>query len=1127
MGNKISSATPQAATAGINSYASELGDIQYEKSLGSARFLKTIRGRHRDGLVVVKIFVKPEPGLSLRRYMLQVGREHRALIQIPNAYTYQRFLETEKAAYLVRQYFYSSLYDRISIRPFLNIIEKKWITYQLLVAVADSHAQGVYHGDIKTENVQVTTWNWVFLTDYASFKPTYLPEDNPADFSFFFDTSDRRSCYVAPERFYKPGSDIDEKMSKLEWGESAGDLTSAMDVFSLGCVIAELFLEGTPIFSLSQLLKYRNGEYDPSVHIDKIEEVDIRLMVKSMIHLDAEHRHSADEYLTSCRGTAFPEYFYSFMHQYISGLTDPHEGLRKSNDVAQELQEIINQPRALELSTGFSLSNTPRMSEADEKMARLYADFAQIADGLKLKDGNGNTPTMPRQSSALSRTNTSDGADSSDKPGSSTSDGGVVLIVAYICSMIRNTVYPSARVQAIDMLLTFAEYVPDDVKLDRLIPYLVVLLNDDVAYVRSRAVQGLTELLGTVNAISPINARIFPEYILPNLETFTRDSEVLVRVTYANCISLLAQEALRFLDMAQLLKMDGNVPNGNVGDGEDQGYEASYDTSLHDLQNAIQEQVKALLIDPMSAVKRALMSNVTSLCVFFGRQKANDVLLSHMITYLNDRDWMLRSAFFESIVGVGTFVGGQSLELYILPLMIQSLTDAEEFVVEKVLHSLTSLAQLGLFQRMKIWELVAILAPLMCHPNIWIRYGVVAFTVTSIRSLPLADVWCVIYPIIKEFLRADVAEITEETILESLKSPLPRQIYEQALIWANKANAKSLFWRVDKDRKATNGDTKFGKRALIGGPGALIRRNSLLLNFEGEKAAFSDEDLQYFERLRGMGMTEDDEDKLVAMREYIFKSAKIKQSARVRASEDQAAVAHGSINLKDVGVTPHTVFLTPTYTNDNLEVAIEGLNLTEGEWSKFPSRSNAASPFQIPDTPSAKSIPRVSSDSKLVERTLSPSTPAAVSNKPKPIRLGKLVAEIGPLDIPKQPDTDNDLPSTVSQPSSPGALDLNPHQRVLRKSKSKALISTSASHEQTKAAAEISTNNSYATGQIDQQRRLHLNNGDSKATSPSVEDNQSQSEIERNNEKLIAPRPVEVIRDIKYVSTTYGGYFVC
>lgn len=38
------------------------------QSLGSARFLKTVKCRHRNGYLVVKIFIKPDPGVSLRNY---------------------------------------------------------------------------------------------------------------------------------------------------------------------------------------------------------------------------------------------------------------------------------------------------------------------------------------------------------------------------------------------------------------------------------------------------------------------------------------------------------------------------------------------------------------------------------------------------------------------------------------------------------------------------------------------------------------------------------------------------------------------------------------------------------------------------------------------------------------------------------------------------------------------------------------------------------------------------------------------------------------------------------------------------------------------------------------------------
>lgn len=56
---------------------------------------------------------------------------------------------------------------------------QRWIVYQLLLALQQCHSVGVCHGDIKAENVVVTSWNWVYLTDFACYKPLTLPIDNP------------------------------------------------------------------------------------------------------------------------------------------------------------------------------------------------------------------------------------------------------------------------------------------------------------------------------------------------------------------------------------------------------------------------------------------------------------------------------------------------------------------------------------------------------------------------------------------------------------------------------------------------------------------------------------------------------------------------------------------------------------------------------------------------------------------------------------------------------------------------------------------------------------------------------------------------------------------------------------
>ncbi len=105
----------------------------------------------------------------------------------------------------------------------------------------------------------------------------------------------------------------------------------------------------------------------------------------------------------------------------------------------------------------------------------------------------------------------------------------------------------------------------------------------------------------------------------------------------------------------------------------DVSVQADYETTLAELQTAVEEQAGALLLDQSPMVRRSALANIAKLCLFFGRSKTNDILLSRMITYLNDRDWRLRHAFLENIVSVAALVGSTSLEEFVLPLMEQAL----------------------------------------------------------------------------------------------------------------------------------------------------------------------------------------------------------------------------------------------------------------------------------------------------------------------------------------------------------------------------------------------------------------------------------------------------------------------
>lgn len=138
------------------------------------------------------------------------------------------------------------------------------------------------------------------------------------------------------------------------------------------------------------------------------------------------------------------------------------------------------------------------------------------------------------------------------------------------------------------------------------------------------------------------------------------------------------------------------------------------------------------MTDKSSLVKQSFMHKIHQLCHFFGEGSSNDVLISHTITYLNDRDWHLRAAFFQHVAVIAGSVGQQSVDNYILPLMIQALSgsyycltllDMEDTVVAQVLTALSSLAKMKLLQKVRVWECLDISVGLLCHPSIWIRHG--------------------------------------------------------------------------------------------------------------------------------------------------------------------------------------------------------------------------------------------------------------------------------------------------------------------------------------------------------------------------------------------------------------------
>lgn len=288
----------------------------------------------------------------------------------------------------------------------------------------------------------------------------HLLQDNPADFSYFFDTSRRRICNVAPERFINENSSQQDPSassyinSSLSDINGSGSLNSSMDLFSLGCVIAELFTEDSSIsglFEYGELLAYKKMDRQSQQSaryakvIESIPDEKIRKLVINLIELEPKERQSASYHLKNLTPSLFPIYF---------------------NDLFLYFKGIIK-------------------LSSDEKVLRLANTLKFLVPMIKQEDSK-----------------------------------GFLLLIVLVTSALRSMKHVYAKILALRLLCDLIDCdvtVLSDYILDRVLPYLLAMLKDSDPRVRAEAIASIQNVLSKVQNVTPSDNNVFPDYILPNL----------------------------------------------------------------------------------------------------------------------------------------------------------------------------------------------------------------------------------------------------------------------------------------------------------------------------------------------------------------------------------------------------------------------------------------------------------------------------------------------------------------------------------------------------------------------------------------------------------------------------------
>ena len=217
-------------------------NFQLIQVLNNGMMYKTLLIKKNKAPLVVKIFVKKnydENDLKIfaaeKENLISIHKKIFTEKIPPNISPIINIEDSYLCGMIFRQYFEYSLKERMYLNPYLTEIEKIWITFQLLQSMKNLKDLNIIHGDLNPENILLTSNLSVYISDIASFKPAFINIDDFANYNYYFGSNDNTSLkgfYLAPERIVEKGNNM-----------NINEKTFSMDVFSLGVIIAELFIE--------------------------------------------------------------------------------------------------------------------------------------------------------------------------------------------------------------------------------------------------------------------------------------------------------------------------------------------------------------------------------------------------------------------------------------------------------------------------------------------------------------------------------------------------------------------------------------------------------------------------------------------------------------------------------------------------------------------------------------------------------------------------------------------------------------------------------------------------------------------------------------------------------------------
>ena len=721
--------------------------------------------------------------------------------------------ENNRSGIIFRQYIEYNLKERIYLMPYLNNIQKIWITLQILYAVNELSEIGIVHGDLKPENILLTSNLSVYLSDIATYKPAYISMDDLGNYTYFFGTNKSDSlkgCYFSPERL-------------LDKGETAGDNTKtfAMDVFSVGVIIAELFLEKN-ILDFPQLLNYKKKNtkfFNINEILFKIPE-NIRNLILDMINLDPKKRITIKEALDRfsneicpitmtgfllhfnaiINSTVFwkPDLIIGFIYRYwiplwkmIFGPDDNPAILYQNLNLAIINKIILENP----LMQNYFSGKFIKKEDSEYLYLKNYQLFFDPDSGIINEKGINELK---------------------EKYDKNSNKDCAFIIINFLLQNMQYTKYDSTNLVALEMVKELSFKLDDITKLKLIIPYFVENLKRDSYTTKLVTLNFLFEVLYSFNfkeLILPVTEyNYFDSYIFPAiLEVYKLENHELILEFFNNIDKIidLQQKFLNLTLKAKLLKLkqlyhnnikrkeslneikteeiteenelenQKKIEKAKIKKDRRNEIFKDYDTSIEEFKSSLFRVINDIIgeindIDIVISVIRKL----PVLFIFYGKSKTMD-FSKFIINNFNKTDWIIQKEILCHIPKMMTSLGEKALNDYILPCMEMIIdnnsNEQKTYELIKLVHQLLKMEYLS--PKVSV-ELFNKLLPFLIHPNLNIQNEMINFTESLISYLSSDEAISYLYQPLSQYIKIPPLSLSEGEIKKFCIDRLNRIAYQ-------------------------------------------------------------------------------------------------------------------------------------------------------------------------------------------------------------------------------------------------------------------------------------------------------------------------------------------------------------